>query len=267
MSFYGSTFVFNGIPSEGYDLMLYEIGPVSDTDAPFASIGTIQEDIVGNRWKPYFYGVQQGTKLQFSLTFGVNQRRIDSRKFLDRFEISEIASWLTDRSGYHLLSIDQPDMVDVRYKCMVTALSLLPYGNVPIAFKATIQCDSPYAYLHPKTYSFSVTDSRIVTVHNNSSLNSYYRPVMGITLHGGSSFEIVNLSDRGRIFLLSDIPPDTGTVTIDNDRQIITCNTGQNLYDHCNLKFFRLKRGMNQLRLTGYGDLTMTCEYPVNVGG
>lgn len=267
MSFYGSTFVFNGIPSEGYDLMLYEVGPIPDTDAPFASMGTIQEEVIGNRWKPYFYGVQQGTKLQFTFTFGVNQERIDAGQFLDRFEIAEIASWLTDRTGYHFLSIDQPDMVDVRYKCMVTALSLVPYGNVPIALRATVQCDSPYAYLHPKTYSFSVTDTRVVSLHNSSSLNSYYWPQMQLTIHGGNSFEIINLSDHGRTLSFTDMPADTGRIMIDNDRQIITCDSGDNLYDCCNLHFFRLKRGMNQIQLTGYGDVTLTCEYPVNVGG
>ena len=92
MSFFGRSFVFNSIPCEAYELMMYDVGSAEQGGGEFASTVTIEEEVVGNRQKPYFYGVKYDRKLELQLVFGVNQRRIDSQKFLDRYEIDQIAN-------------------------------------------------------------------------------------------------------------------------------------------------------------------------------
>ena len=267
MSYYGSSFIFDGIPSEGYELMMYDVGLPSDSDVAFASTGTIQEEVIGKRWKPYFYGLQRGTKLQLVLTFGVNQHRIDNGQFLDRTEIAQIAAWLTGYDEYKFLSIDQEDMIGLRFKCIFTNLAIVPYGNVPWALRATVTCDSPYAYMLPEKFSQAVTDTRIFMLRNLSSLSGYYLPKVIIRLDGGNSFEVTNLSDNARSMAFFDLPDGISEIAIDCNLGLITSNTYANMYEHWNKKFLRLKRGVNKIKVTGRGSIEITCEFPVNVGG
>ena len=44
MAFWGRTFVFDGIPCEAYDLMMYDVGDSGDEDAELASTATIDEE-------------------------------------------------------------------------------------------------------------------------------------------------------------------------------------------------------------------------------
>lgn len=71
------------------------------------------------------------------------------------------------------------------------------------------------------------------------------------------------------ISAFTDIPAGfaNAVISIDNQNQIITSSTGDNLYPYFNKKFFRLARGDNRLKITGTGKLKILCSFPVNVGG
>lgn len=267
MAFWGHSFVFDGVPSEAFDLMLYDIGGADDDEAPFASTVNVVDETVGSRWKPYFYGVQFEDKLEFEITFGVNEHRIEAGLYLDRHETAEIASWLTGHHEYKWLVIDQDDIGYVRYKCMVTDLSVIPYGKVPWAMRATVTCDSPYAYLPEETEEYQITVSRQITYNNKSDLNGYYYPVMEFARSGGSEIRIANATDGGREFVLGNIPESVTTIRVDHDKCIISNDQSLNLYGGCNYRFLRLKRGENVLQVTGNGTLKFISEFPINLGG
>ena len=196
MAFWGRTFVFDGIPCEAYDLMMYDVGDSGDEDAELASTATIDEETVGHRRKPYFYGVKYENKLTFEIVFGVNQRRLDAGKYLDRYEIDAIAGWLTGHDGYKWLEIEQPDARLIRYNCMITGLSLIQYGKVQWALRAEVTCDGPYAYKHPEETSYTVNGETNVTFYNESKINGYYMPDIEITQTGGT-FKIENMTAGG----------------------------------------------------------------------
>lgn len=266
MSFYGKAFEYNGVSSEEFGLMTYSFDGSGETHE-FASTVTIQEDLIPSRAKPMFYGVTYEQKQELTLEFGVNQKRLDEGRYLDREEMSLIASWLSGHSDYKWLMIDQEDMQTVRYRSIVTSLSPIEDGGVCWGMKAVFTCDSPYGYRIPQTYTFRLNGTKSIQLLNESSHNGYYYPRLVWEIEQAGSLIISNSSDGGRTFSLSDIPQSAKKVEIDGDCQTITCTGGLNLYPNCNYKFLRLKRGYNMLVATGIGVLRLICEFPVNIGG
>ena len=266
MAFHGKTFVFNSVPCEAYELELYNIGSTGQGGGEFASIVSVEEEVVGNRWKPYFYGTKYEEKLELEMIFGVNQRRLDEEHYLDRFEIDAIATWLTGHEEYLWLEVDQDDMRHCRYHCMCSGLSIISYGRIPTALQATFVCDSPYAYLYPRNFTYTISGTTTINFFNESSINGYYYPDLEIVQNGGT-FSIKNVTDNNRVFSLTGYPASATHVYVDNDHGVITDNQDLNLYPYFNYKFFRLKKGFNQLQITGSGTLIIKCAFPVNAGG
>lgn len=268
MAFWGCSFVFDGIPCEEYDLMLYDsFSGNSQEEGKFANTVSILEDKVNTRWRPHFYGAVYQEKLEFTLVFGVNQKRLDSGKYLDRTELDGIASWLIGHKDYKWLEIIQEDIEHVRYKCIITGLELIEYGTVPWALKATIECDSPYAYMYPRTFEYKISGTKDVCFLNESGHPGYYKPVIEITLGNSRSFSITNVSDNGRKLEFINIPVGVNKILIDNDYCVVTdMDSGLNLYPYFNFVFFRLMRGNNQLRFEGDCTIKIVCEFPVNTG-
>ncbi len=266
MAFYGYQFVFNGISSWEYGLMIYDLSG-SKEDGVFASApSAIFEDRTAWRNTPIYYGVSKNKPLTFTLTFGALPE--NRKPWLSRWEMDAIASWLTGEEGYKYLEIMQPDMEAFRYKCMITDMKYTTYGKYPWAFSCEVQCDSPYAYLYPETISQSVA-GQATRDFNNRASSKYYRPKMEITLYAKSEFRIINHSDQDREFVFNAI---TGTyplvITVDNENEIITNNRGLNLYDSFNFHFFRLVRGKNELEYRATNaSVKYLCEFPINVGG
>ncbi len=268
MAFWGSSFSFNGIPCDDFDLMLYDVGNTEQGEGRFASPVKIVEEVLPNRWKPYFYGVERDDKLEVQMVFGVNQRRVDEGSFLGRDELEAVATWLTGQEEYLWLEIDQPDLEYVRYKVICTGLDIVEYGDVPWALEAEFTCDSAYAYMYPQTFSYDVDGAMEIYFRNESSLGGYYYPeIEWCPTSGGGDFSLQNVTDSGRTTKFTDVPASIKSIVVDNDRGIITNDQDLNIYPYFNFKFFRLTRGVNDLIVTGTGTLNISCEFPVNMGG
>lgn len=266
MSFFGRSFVFNSVPCEAYELMMYDLGSAGQGGGEFASTVTIEEEVVGNRQKPYFYGVKYDKKLELELVFGVHQRRIDAQKYLDRYEIDQIANWLTGHSQYHWLEVEQHDMQLVRYNCICTGLNIVSYGNIPWALQAVFECDGPYGYMDEREFVYTVNGSSTISFFNESCSSDYYRPNITIDQTGGT-FSITNVTDGNRMFKLEDYPAAVQHVYVDNDHCVLTNDQDINLYPFFNYNFFRLKKGYNTLNVVGNGTLRIRCAFPINTGG
>lgn len=266
MAFWGCSFSFNGTPCEEFDLMMYDVGGSLSEDDMFGSNVEILEEQVGRRWKPQFYGARFSDKLAIELIFGVNQSRIDEGRFLSRYEINDITTWLTGHDEYMWLEINQTDMDHVRYRCMITELSMINYGLIPWAMRATAVCDGPYAYMHPIERTYAINGNRTIDFTNESAYNGYYRPKLELTLPSGGNFSITNENDNGRKFEFTNVPAGASKIYIDNDTFVITNDGGINIYPNFNYKFLRLVRGNNRLKVSGNGTLKIICEFPVNVG-
>ena len=266
MSYYGKAFVFDGVPCETYDLMMYDVGN-QDEDIKLSSVSAIEDEVIAGKWRPYFYGTKPGEKLEFDITFGVNTRRIDNGKYLDRWELADVATWLTGHQEYKWLYIDSPDSRMYGYRCIITDLKVTVYGSVPWAMTAHVTCDSPYAYLESKDITYNISGTRTINIYNESSLNGFYYPQVSFIRSSGSSFSVRNVSDNNKGPVITNIPGSVGLINIDNEHLVVSNDQDLNLYEGFNFQFLRLLRGRNTLTVTGNGRFTMTCEYPINVGG
>lgn len=278
MAFYGCEFIFDGLPSTTYGLTIYDFGGISE-DGSYSQPDIIEDRTV-LRSTPLHYGVVRNSPLVFNLTFGVSNERIDTNNWLDRWEMDAIAQWLTGHDDYKYLDIIQPDMDAMRYKCIITDLRYITYGKYPWGFECTVTCDSPYGYLRPDIYNANIDNSGFISIRGRAATKYYYPKVQieipsgafsGISSSSESSITISNIYDESSVFKLSGLGHYTDTIIIDNENEIITSARGENMYAKFNGNFLRLNRGENKLFVECENckkcTVTITCEFPVNIGG
>ncbi len=256
-------FVFNGESSAMYGLMLYDFGGTGQSNVSFGNGASIVESTTNNRINPVHLGVNYHTKpLEFKLVFGADRE-------LDRYELESVAMWLTGHQDYKWLSIEQPDLGHVQYRCLVTSLTPLSHGWLPVAFEATFRCDCPYGYGFDHTISYPINGVTQILYRNDSSIREYLRPTMIIQpCSGVQSVKIVNHSDNGREFLLDNLPASDLNIHVDNALGVIQeLNHNYNLYDEFNQNFFRIVQGDNVLEVIGNGTLSITSKFLYNIGG
>jgi len=131
-----------------------------------------------------------------------------------------------------------------------------------------------FGVLDQQTFSASSAENRALglqsELYNRSTHCGFYMPKIKITGISsglaGRSVSIKNLSEVGRETLLSDIPIGVTEIVLDQQRGVITNNTGENLYDKFNFQFCRLIRGNNILQFSGRFTAEFICEFPLNMG-
>lgn len=87
-------------------------------------------------------------------------------------------------------------------------------------------------------------------------------------MYGGDSISIQNYSDNNRVFQFKELPGGRPlTIYVDNENQVITNSMDLNLYPYFSMRFMRLVKGDNLLKITGNAEVKFICEFPVNIGG
>jgi phage-related protein len=258
MGFYAYSFLFNDIPSEYYGLKIFNFDNGGKENQNSGGDIEIITQEVYRRPIPYFYGVNQKPVLTFPLIFG-------SYSALDGITRNVIHKWLFGQINYKKLVIVQDDMIDKYYNCFLINPQTVYIGNLGYAFEATVVCDSPWAWSYDKTFektysSDNVNDSFIFV--NESANGDYLYPTVSFTLNSlGSGITITNNTDNGRKFIFTGISP-LETITIDNDRQILSSSTGLYRLSKFNLNWFRLLQGMNTINISG-GVSSFTMTYKI----
>lgn len=242
--------------------MIYDIGGDKQDVVSFGNKAEIVEAKTVNRIRPIHYGVNyHEDPLEFTLVFG-------SFEPLERFEMESVAMWLTGHQQYQWLTIGQPDLEHVQFRCICTELTPIFNGWLPVAFQARFRCDCPYAYGHLFQETYTIDGETDILFRNNGSVREYLRPTLTVVkTEGITSFSIVNHSDGDREMALTNLPAASSTIHIDNENGIITELSGVDMYSRFNLNFFRAVPGDNQLTVTGNGELVITGRFLHNVGG
>lgn len=257
-------FVFDGVSSEMYGLHVYDIGSTKQKASSFANKASIKETRLINRVQPLHFGVNyHESPLEFTLVFGAVDRAID------RYEMEEIALWLTGHSTYKWLQICQPDMDNRLFRCLITQLTPVHIGWLPHAFEATVRCDCPYAYSFPFVKQYQIKNETTIVFSNASTCHEYLKPVLTITPASGvTTFSIRNENDGGRTFALTNLPASGIKIAVDSQTGIIReLNFNTNLYGGFNMNFMRFVQGDNLLVVNGDGELLIEGRYLYNVAG
>lgn len=255
-------FLFADRSCADFGLMLYDIGGKGQSDVSFGNKAEIVETRTTGRIQPLHFGVNYHSEpLQFSLIFGCDHE-------LDRFTMEEIAFWLTGYQDYQWLCIEQPDLEHVQFRCLITKLTPITVGWLPVAFEAEVTCDCPYAYGMPFEQTHTISGTTEIVLRDSGSVREYYRPdIHFVPGDGTTALSITNVSDGERIFKIENIP--TGSdIVIDGRNGIIReLNHGYNLYGGFNMNFFRTVHGDNRLLVEGDGVLTFSGRFLHNVAG
>jgi len=269
MAFYGSSFTFNSVSCDEYNLMIYDVDGNGQDEGQFITREPIEERLPRS-YAPLYYGSTFNRPLEFRLVFGISQRGIQLRIPMDRWDMEAIATWLTGPDGYQMLEIEQGDLDTVHYKCMISELQQISFGWETFAMSCKVRCDSPYAYSDIYKFRYVVNLGQQSELYNRSTHCGFFMPEIKITGISaglaGRSVSIKNLSDGGRETLLSDIPSGVTEIVLDQQRGVIKNNAGENLYDKFNFQFCRLIRGNNILQFSGRFTAEFICEFPLNMG-
>lgn len=254
-------FIFAGLPSSMFGLYICDIAGANHGDNPFGPKAEIIETRIPGRVRPLYFGVDYNkTPLSFNLIFG-------STRELDRWQLEEVANWLTGYQNYQWLSIEQRDLAHVRFRCLITELEPISVGWVPVAFQAKVVCDCPYAYGYPFKEDFSVSGSRDLYICNEGSAREVCYPQMTIITSSGCTKVQIDNSDDGRSFVLDELPEGGTTIYIDNENCIIQdLISRRDLYKGFNDTFLKLLPGDNHLTISGSGQYQITGSYYHNVG-
>jgi len=265
MSFIAKSFIFNDVPSENYDLRVFnfERGGLGSSVAG-GDIEIISKEMY-RRPIPYFYGVQQKPVLRFPLTFG-------SYNAMDATTRGLIQQKLFGQTSYNKLQLVQCDMDNVYFNVFLTNPKNAYIGNLNYAFSCEVVCDSPWAWGFEKTYTKSYPGGGIAsdsfTFYNGSANNEYLYPTLEIELNGvGTGVTIINETDSNRSFAFTGLSA-YETLTVDNDRKILTSDTGLRRLSGFNLNWFRLLPGYNTISVSGgIENIDMSYQFAHRVGG
>jgi len=272
MAFQAYSFSFNGISSEEFGLIKYNLDNNKNPDnvnlvAPI----TVYEEKLPRRSSTLYMGSAQNEQQEMTFVVGIAPELLGQHRYFDRYEISSIVDWLTGEEGYKWLSIQQPDMEHIRYRCRCTNIKQISIGWLPLAFEVKFLCDSSHGYRYPEEYTYEVETNKSIVLFNKSNIIYPYKPKIEITLSSGfGTISIKNITDNNRDMKFTSVPNTTGMkILIDNENEIITKDgdAGANLYQYFNFKYFRLKKGENQILINGKSVVKFICEFPINIGG
>ena len=272
MSFYGTSMIFDGVSCEEMGLVMYDFTSNRQSATTFSSDLEIAEDRIGGRYRSLFYGGAVNAPLTFTMVLCASEDRAERNEPLDRWDLQKIASWLTGHREYKWLSIVQEDMEEIRYRCLISSLQAVEVAGNKWGVSFQVTCDSPYAYLRPMVYDYTVVSSLTTTLRSESSHNGFYYPKLAITGHTGGDLSIrIENRMEASSFTFQGLPSAMGDLTIDCENGVITSASGLNPYQYLSydtpFHFPRFARGDNTMTMTGSGRYTFTCEWPVNVGG
>lgn len=252
MAFWAKSFVFDGVPSEAYDLFLISDGASGVLDNTGSCSVELYTQQVYRNPKPYLFGTQQSPTLTFNLTFA-------SLKPISALNQQAIQRWLFGYNSYKKLQILQCDMDNVYFNCILTEPTLTTVGNFAYSFKCSVVCDAPWAWEFPKTYTFKSTPNKIINWSAlkfiNTSDNNYYTyPLITLqtTINGGV-VNFTNVTDNNIGFSISGMLSNE-IITIDCEKCIIKSNMRQNMLNYFTGTFVRLVPNLNTLSISGEID-------------
>lgn len=259
--FHAFDFTFAGESASNYGLFLCDLGSKQHGDHAFANQANILGARPGNRITPLHYGVRYHDQpLSFTLIFGSNQ-------FLDRYQVQEIAKWLTGYQQYQWLSIDQPDMEHIQFRCLIQKLTPISVNWLPIIFEAKVVCDCPYAYGYPFEEKISFNGPTSYRFYNDSTIRENIGLDLRISLAAGCrDFSITNQTTDTSL-KLTGFPGGGLVIFVDHETCMMRDEHNEyDIYSFSNFGFLEFASGDNNLILDGIGEVTISGRCMYNVG-
>lgn len=248
MAFYGSSFIFDNISSERYNLKITT--PKSDETI---NISEYKSDLIKTPRRTKFYATKQRVDEPLTLTVSIY-----SETPLTRNQIDQIERWLFRTDGqFRKLRINQEDMQGYYYyNCRLEKMEVETFGNLPYQVNCILRCDSQYAWQNQQTRVYNITSTPYIAKFVNISSEDIMSPVYIIKCNSANgTIKIVNNQyEDVRLSTMEFTGLQNGEIlTLDTEHGIITSNLRTNglldLFVYPN--FMKLPRGVNEFTITG----------------
>lgn len=266
--FWNKSFIFNGIPSETYNLRILNFDAGGSGESSAMGDPTIIQKWIQTRKKPYLFYVAYNSPLEFDFEIA----NYDPLTSIDR---SLISKWLLGKQSYLPLRIVADNMMDAYFNVIFSNPTYLYVGNVNYGMRLHAVCDAPWAWTTEKTLSLTFDGSSLqdydFTFYNDSDDKSdYLYPTISFKISNHASagnFSLTNSSDNSREFSFSGLYS-LEEIDVDNDRQIINTSSSSLRLSNFNKNWFRLVPGRNTLNISGYlTSFSMDYSFPRIIGG
>jgi hypothetical protein len=261
MTIQGYNFVYNGKSSEEYGILLCKF----DDTASSSNDEETEVNIVRTYGSDIFHltNVDYTSPLRFQLIIC----RSDG-SYIDSYQQREIKKWLCRTDGYHWLYIDQDDLNQIQYKCIITFNSMKDIGGQNGGMLFNVQCNAPYPYSLEQTKNYSCVSGTL-------SFNFYYDsdflesdkmlyPNITITSATNGTIEIIN-NTIGESMKFTECV--SGEIITISDNEILTTTANRNIIDYWNYNSLCFVDGINSISINGNCTIKLTYSCPRRVGG
>lgn len=254
-------FIFNNKSSEEFDIQLcrFQDSSYSSNDEE-ATINTAKS--YGSDYF-HFINIDYETPLKFTFTICKTES-----SYFDASQQSHIKKWLCRTDGYHWLYIDQDDLNNIGYECIISFAEMVDIGGRNGGMKFNVQCSSPYSYSKeaPKIRICS-SNTLSFDFYCDSDFAEYDKvlyPTVQITSNTTGTIQITNTTTGQIMKFTGCVVGEIITVTSD---EIPSTTANSIIIDRWNYNSLYFIDGSNNITISGNCTLKLTYSYPRRVGG
>lgn len=180
-------------------------------------------------------------------------------------ECRDAYRWLTGNPEASWMDLYVGD--EVKYRLLCTIQDVKPQKLDARTVGLNIYCESlsPWAYSPLVTLPYSISGSTTIEINNES--DDLYTPVYMKTVYENTSGNslVINNTSIGEKTEISNLDINE-VVTLDNNMMITSDKPSKVFGNSFNFTWPRLKAGINELNITGTGDITFEYCYAIKMG-
>lgn len=173
--------------------------------------------------------------------------------------------WLTGNPEASWMDLYIGD--EVKYRLLCTIQDVKPQKMDARTVGLNIYCESlsPWAYSAQITLSQSITGAQSIEINNES--DDLYTPVYLKTIYKNTGGDILTIQNStiGETTEVSGLVANE-IITLDNNMMITSDQPNKVFGNLFNFIWPRLKAGVNNLNITGTGELTLEYSFPIKMG-
>lgn len=235
----GYQFIYNNIPSEIFNVSLVFLDEDYNNRPSGSGVEIVTDSIQRNPQLLYLYGKQSP-----SLEFGIE---IVFENPVDIFVLTEVKDWIGGEISFKKLQICAEYFNSFYFNCYITLDQDLIYNGGYRGVKATVHCDSPWAWEFDdeRKYSLNPNIENVITFNNLSADSELLRPEIIFRMSQNGDFRLTNKTTN-KTTIFSDLNADE-VVYMDNLYGFIESSTGLIRVGNFNKVFLKLKKGINEL--------------------
>ena len=253
----GFRFIYANQSSDEFGVFKGSIGGFNTDSNDESSNLITSKTMFQDRWS--LHGIEKSEPLQFKLMIAKQDGT-----YFTASEERAIKKWLCKKRR-HWLYIDQEDLVDVCYYCILINPQKTSVGLMSAGISFDVICDTNHAWSGLRKQRKSSSSGTFRFIFNSDFDEEILSPILSITPSVNGNITIKNKTSNEEISIKNCLS--TEVITIDCDNEMIKSSNNRVMLDSWNKKFIHFIEGQNIVEMTGSFVLDMEYRLPIRVGG